>query len=148
MKPTDQFNDNDNQPSQRRGNLELFFVERIGNRSFLRFTRLGVILILCFTVLPLIAIFTIFLFQSNPSSLEQINANVPMTERPQINLNQNITKQVPPLPSPPKVRMQPLPPAPTPPALPPEYDRNMNEEVQKSPSPTPVKPSIRNSNEK
>jgi hypothetical protein len=148
MKPNDQFTSNDNQPSQRHGNLELFFVERIGNRSFLRFTRLGVILILCFTVLPLIAIFTIFLFRSASINSEPVNANVPMTERPQLILNQNLIKQVPPLPSPPKVRMQPLPPAPIPPALPPEYDRNVNEEVQKSPSPTPIKPPVRNSNEK
>jgi len=45
----------------RRGlNLELFYFEQVGSHSYLRITRLGLGLILIFTVLPVIALFFVF----------------------------------------------------------------------------------------
>jgi hypothetical protein len=55
-------------PHQRRLKLELFYFERVGSRSYLRFTRLGIILILLFTILPLIAILSLFLINRSTST--------------------------------------------------------------------------------
>src|ERR1041384_134464 len=55
-------------PHQRRLKLELFYFEQIGSRSYLRITRLGLILILLFTVLPVIVILSLFLInRSTPT---------------------------------------------------------------------------------
>ena len=48
-------------PHRRGLKLELFYYERVGSRSYLRITRLGIVLILIFTVLPVIALLSLFL---------------------------------------------------------------------------------------
>lgn len=146
MKPDEQYTHNNNQPPRPYRRLELVFFETIGNRSYIRFTRFAVILILCLIVIPVLAIFAIFLYSSASINSGQVNANVPMTVRPDAIPLPNIKPA--PLQPPPKIRMQPLPPAPIPPTLPPESDRNTNQQVQKSPSPPAIKPSLRNINEK
>lgn len=95
-------------------NLELFYFEQIGSRSYLRITRLGLVLILLFTVLPVIVIFSLFLFnQSTPTP------NVDVTIKPMPTANTSIypTIQQPTPPPAPKALRQPQAARPSPPAL-------------------------------
>lgn len=126
MRQNEQYTHNDSQPPQPRRRLELVFFEKIGNRSYIRFTRFAVILILCLVLIPILMIFAIYLYSSASINSGQVNANVPLTVRPDAIPLPSI-KQALPLPPQPKIRRQPLPPAPTPLALPPESDRNTNQ---------------------
>jgi hypothetical protein len=60
---------NDQKDSRLGGiNLELFYFEQVGSRSYLRITGLGLALILIFTVLPVVAILSLFLWnRSTPT---------------------------------------------------------------------------------
>jgi len=46
---------------KRRGRYSLFYFEQIGSRSYLWITRLGLILVLLFTAIPIIALLSLFL---------------------------------------------------------------------------------------
>ena len=52
---------------ERRGRYSLFYFEQIGSRSCLRITRLGLILVLLFTVIPTIALLSLFLINRSTS---------------------------------------------------------------------------------
>lgn len=139
MRPDEQYNHNDSHQAHSPKKLELFFFESVGNRSYLRFTKLAVVLILCLTLVSLIGIFTLFLYNRASSSSEQINVNVRTIPSPNATPFRNVIIQAPtPQSPPPKIRMQPLLPAPTLPAMPLESDRNMNEQLV--PSRTPRNP--------
>jgi hypothetical protein len=139
MRPDEQYNHYNSQQAHSSKKLELFFFETVGNRSYLRFTKLAVILILCLTLISLVGIFTLFLYNRASSSSEQINVNVRAIPSPTATPFRNVIIQAPPPQSPPpKMRMQPLLPAPTLPATPLESDRNMNE--QPVPGQTPLHP--------
>jgi hypothetical protein len=100
----EQFTHNDNQPYHLHKRFELFFFESVGNRNYLRFTQLAVILILCFTIIPLVTIFTLFLYSRASISSEQINVNVRSTAHPDATPLRNVIIQEP-TPQPlPKVR--------------------------------------------
>jgi hypothetical protein len=119
------YEDNNGQPRSS-GKFELFFFESAGSRTHLRFTRLGVVLILCFTVIPVLAIFTLFLYNRIPSSSEQINVNVRSSPSPDATPIRNVIIQAP-RPQPlPKVHRAPLLPPPNLPAGPVD---NMNEKL-------------------
>lgn len=148
MQSDEQHTYNNNQSRRPNKRFELFFFETVGNRSYLRFTRLAVVLILCFTVIPIAAILTLFLYNQASINSEQINVNVRSTASPGATPLQNVILQAP-TPQPvPKVHRQPLQLAQSPPALPPEYSKNMNGEAPHSPSPLSKKSPARNSNEK
>jgi len=104
-------------------NLELFYFERVGTRSYLRFTRLGLILILIFTVLPVIALLFLFLLnQSTPMP----DTDVRIKPAAPINASMYPTIHQPtPLPTP-KALRQPKAARPSPPVLPSPI-RNSNE---------------------
>lgn len=59
----------------RGGRFELFFYEQVGSRYYLRFTRLALVLIVCLTVIPMLAICTLFFTQSRVD-LENVNINI------------------------------------------------------------------------
>lgn len=103
--------------------LELFYFEQVGTRSYLRFTGLGVILILIFTVLPVIALLFLFL----------LNQSTPMPDtdvriKPAAPANASIypTIHQPPPPPAPKALRQPKVAQPSPLAFPSPV-RNSNE---------------------
>lgn len=60
--------------------FDLFFYEQVRTRYYLRFTRLVLILIVCLTVIPVVAIFALFLTQSH-TDLENVNINVRVAPR-------------------------------------------------------------------
>jgi hypothetical protein len=55
--------------------FELVFWEQIGTHYKLRFTRLALVLVVCLTVIPAVAILALFLTQ-NHADLENVNINV------------------------------------------------------------------------
>jgi hypothetical protein len=53
---------------ERRRRYSLLYVEQVGSRSYLRITRFGLILVLLFTVIPIIALLSLFLInRSTPT---------------------------------------------------------------------------------
>jgi hypothetical protein len=52
----------------------------VGTRYYLRFTRLALILVVCLTVIPIVAIFALFITQSH-ADLENVNINVRVAPR-------------------------------------------------------------------
>ncbi len=103
--------------------MELFYFEQVGSRSYLRITKFGLVLIFCFTVLPIIALlFLFFLNQSTPMP----HTDVTIKPAPPVNTSIYPTIQQPtPLPTP-KVLRQPKAVRPSPPAFPSPI-RNSNE---------------------
>jgi hypothetical protein len=121
----------------RGGRFELFFYERVGERYYLRFTRLALVLVVCLPVIPIVAIFALFVTQSH-ADLENVNINVRVPPREPGNYQQLI--QAPPpaaLPNPPKAGRGPRggDSARQTPAAP-----GLNANAQTTPTPTPMLP--------
>jgi hypothetical protein len=104
---SDEFNGQAGRNRNRVGRFELFFYEQVGTRYYLRFTRLALLLIVCLTVIPMVAIFALFLTHSH-ADLENVNINVRVAPREPGNYPQLI-QPVPPaaMPTPPKAGRSP-----------------------------------------
>lgn len=125
-----------------RRNYDLYFIDHIGARSYLRFTRLGVIVILLLTIVPLVVILLLFITRE---PIGKINVNITAPPATPFDPNKPVIKPVPPRsPTIFKPTRQPNIPAPTPPALAPP-DQSMDKLVpQTSPTQTPRLPSNSN----
>src|SRR5829696_6328327 len=90
-------------PHHRR-RFELFFYEQVGTRYYLRFTRLALLLIVCLTVIPMVAICALFFTESH-ADLENVNINIRSQSQAPGNDVRLIIQQPPPapMPTPPKV---------------------------------------------
>lgn len=135
MRPEDQFN-NHGAPAhrfeRRRG---LFFFESIGGRTYFRFTRLAVALIIAFIIIPVTALLILFL--SRPAMDE---TKVDVTIRPlpiPASSNVPLIKQPPPPRSPPALRQPPPPPSPSPPLLEPPPGAESGRQQQTATPPAP-----------
>jgi hypothetical protein len=119
---------------QQRRRFELFFYEQVGTRYYLRFTRLALILVVCLTVIPAVALLAIFLTESQ-ADLENVNINIRVPPQSPGNYG-NLIVQPPPLtmPTPPRAGRSPRgsEPARQTPAAP-----NVNANAPPTPSPTP-----------
>lgn len=62
------------------GRFDLFFYEQVGTRYYLRFTRLALVLVVCLTVVPAVAIFALFVTNSH-ADLENVNVNISVEPR-------------------------------------------------------------------
>jgi hypothetical protein len=82
MRPSEHHPDNDNHPPKKRKDYALFFFETIGNRTHLRFTRLGVTVILLITFVPVILVVIYTVISTSRISNMNINANVMSTPNP------------------------------------------------------------------
>lgn len=110
-------------PHRRELNWELFYYEQVGSRSYLRITRLGLALILILTVIPVIALLSIFLLnQSTPMP----NVDVTIKPMPAANTSAYPTIHQPAPPPTPKALRQSKAAQPAPPAFPTPI-RNGNE---------------------
>lgn len=135
MRP-DEFDEPAERSRHRGGRFELFFYERVGTRYYLRFTRLALVLIICLTVIPVVAIFALFLTQSH-ADLKNVNIDVRVPERAPGNYPQLIQPPPSALPTPPRAGKSPrgsnttrqTPTAPGP-----------NANAQPTPTPTPTPP--------
>ncbi len=113
MQPNDQATSED-RIVREQSRHSFYYYEQIGSRFYLRITRLGLILILLFTFLPVIAILSLFIRnQSTPMPNVDVNIKPMPTANTSI---YPIIKQQPPPPAP-KALRQPQAARPSPPAL-------------------------------
>jgi len=123
----------------RRRRFELFFYEhdQVTSRYYLRFTRLALVLVVCLTIIPALAIFALFVTQSH-ADLENVNVNVRTAPQAPGNYPQLI-KAPPPaaMPTPPKANRSPRggEPARQTPVTP-----GLNTNTSPTPGPTPSPP--------
>jgi len=130
-------------PSRRGGRFELFFYERVGTRYYLRFTRLALLLVVCLTVIPMVAICALFFTESH-ADLENVNINIrSQSQQAPGNDVRLIIQQPPPapMPTPPKAGRSQRGGEPTrqTPATP-GVNANALPTPSPTPSPTPPKP--------
>src|SRR5215210_875163 len=83
--------------------FELFFYEQVGTRYYLRFTRLALILVVCLTVIPCVAILALY-YQQSRAAPEDANVNIRVAPRAP-DINPQLIRPAPPAtpPPPPKV---------------------------------------------
>lgn len=101
MRPDEYHNPTGND-TRRGGRFELFFFEQIGSRSYLRFTRLALLLVVCLTVIPMVAICALFFTQSR---VDLKNVNIDIRAQPGAPANYGGPIVMPPpttMPAPPK----------------------------------------------
>jgi len=128
----------------RRRRFELFFYEydQVGTRYYLRFTRLALLLIVCLTVIPMVAILALF-YTASHADLENVNINIRSQSQAPGNDVRLIIQQPPPVPMPtqPKASRSPRggEPARQTPAAP-ALNVNTPPTPSPTPSPTPPKP--------
>lgn len=123
---------------QKRRYSLVFFETVDEGRTYLRFTRLAVILIVGLIVVSIVSILVLFLLNSKQLASEPVNVNVRMPSPTPYLSNKPILRPPPPAPQPPKVE-QPVYSMPTPPYTQPP-GKNFNgqatrETPQTSPSP-------------
>lgn len=135
MSPSEQNTPEAYQP-RRGGRFELFFYEQVGTRYYLRFTRLALVLVICLMVIPVVAIFALFLTQSH-ADLKNVNVDVRVPERAPGNYPQLIQPPPAAMPTPPKAGRSPRggKPARLTSAAP-----GPNTSAQTTPTPTPMPP--------
>lgn len=136
MRSNEQNIPEDRQP-HRGGKFELVFWEKLGTRYHLRFTRLALVLVVCLTVIPALAILGIFLTQSH-ADLENVNINIRTAPRAPGNYPQLIKAPPPPaMPTPPKAGRSPRGGEP---AKRTSVTPDLNTNTSSTPSPTPSPP--------
>jgi hypothetical protein len=122
-----------------RGRFDLFYFEQVGPRSYLRFTRLALFLILCLIIVPMAALLALFAWnrRDRPKDVD-VNITVP-TPKPH-DYSKPIIQPTTPAPAPPRVIQQHIPAA-TPPRMPsaPPVDDDRLSTPSPTPSPTPVR---------
>jgi hypothetical protein len=141
MRP-DEYKSLQEHDSRRGGRFELFFYEQVGTRYYLRFTRLALLLVVCLTVIPMLAILALFFTQSRVD-LENVNINIRSQPQSPGNDVRLIIQQPPPpapMPTPPKAGRsqrggEPTRQTPAAPGL------NNNAPPTPTPSPMPPRPS-------
>jgi hypothetical protein len=106
MQPPEHHPDNIKLPKQRK-DYSLFFFEQQGNRSYLRFTTLGVTAILLLIVVPLILILILYFVSSQNLEDIKVNTNVSVQSPTPFSVNRTIIQKPTPVPALPKVRQQP-----------------------------------------
>lgn len=118
--------------------FSLFYFERKGERTYLRFTRLGVALILLLTIVPLAVLFIFLLVNSRATPASDVNTNIRVLPASPPLVDKPVIKKAPPLRTPPKAGKQPAYSAPAPrPTHTPDDDRQLGPNQQPQP---PSKP--------
>lgn len=91
------------EPSARSRRYALWYLQQEGLRFYLRFTLLGVIVVVLLTIIPIIAIFSLFIIGNSSSDID--NVNISITPRaPSYDDTRTLIKPAPPPPTLPKVR--------------------------------------------
>ena len=113
--PSNDVNGSSRRDARRRG-FALFYIEQIGSRAYLRFTRLTLFLIVGLTVLSILLLFILFL-SNRRGRTEDVDINIAAPTTTPQDHNKPVLRQAPPGPTPPKVIRQPgasVPPSPSP----------------------------------
>jgi Na+-transporting methylmalonyl-CoA/oxaloacetate decarboxylase gamma subunit len=135
MRPHEPNDVSDHEPPTRRRGNPLFYFQQEGQRSYLRFTLLGVTVVVLIIVIPVIALLLMFFINSR-SPKPEVNTNVTVQPAAPYSPNTPVIQQAP--PSPAKAIKQPTASMPTPPT-PPTRVNNSNGQLvpRQSPQPTP-----------
>lgn len=91
---------------RRCGRFELFFFEQVGSRSYLRFTKLALSLILFLTIGSMALLLALFFWNRRGDS-ENINVNIVSPPHEPQDFSKPIIQPAPPPPSPPGILKQP-----------------------------------------
>jgi hypothetical protein len=97
----------DNKLPKQRKDYSLFFFEQQGNRSYLRFTPLGVTAILLLIAVPLILILILYFVNSQNLEDIKLNTNISVQSPTPYSVNRTIIPRPTPVPALPKVKQQP-----------------------------------------
>jgi hypothetical protein len=109
MRAPEHDNASDHQPPVRRRDYSLFFFQHEGTKTFLRFTPLGVTIILLLIVVPLILVLILYLVNSRQIENMNTNVHVPVqTSTPNSDNRPLMIIQRPTSLPPPKIRQQPM----------------------------------------
>lgn len=136
MRPHEPNNVSDRKPPIRRRNNSLFYFQQEGQRSYLRFTPLGAMLLVLVIIIPVIAILIMFYINSRTPE-PQVNTNITVPSATPFSANTPIIRQAPP-PSPVKAIKQPN--IPTPPTIAtPGNNPNDRSAPKQTPQPLPSK---------
>ena len=111
---------------QNRG-FSMFYWEQDGNRYYLRFTPLAVLLVIGLTIVSLAAILIMFSVRSQHSASKETNVNIITTAPSPYSPDKPLIQQAPPQ-TPPSVRKPPVVTMPSPPT-PPKTSNNANEQL-------------------
>jgi hypothetical protein len=115
MQPEERNVPGGNDPQRRRG-FEMFYFEQIGSRTYLRFTRLTLFLIVGLIVLSILLLFVLFL-SNRRGRPEEVDINVVAPTATPQDYNKPVLQPAPSGPTPPKVIKPPragVPPSPSP----------------------------------
>jgi len=134
MRPHEPNNESDRKPPIRRRNNSLFYFQQEGQRSYLRFTPLGVTVLVLIIVIPILALLIMFFINSRTPE-PRVNTNITVPPTTPFSANTPIIRQAPP-PSPPKAIKQPSVPAP-PAVASPSNNLNAKSAPKRTPQPTP-----------
>ena len=137
----------DNRPAghdpRRSRRFELFYFERVGSRSYLRFTNLALFLILFLTLGAIAMMLALFLWNRSQRT-EETDVNIRPAAQEPANYNSPLIQPAPMPPPLPKVIQGPMPSAPNPLATPtPAGNSNRMPTRSPSPSPTPSPSPVR-----
>src|SRR5205085_9214200 len=102
MQPNEKNTSEDDRPPKRGINLELFFFEQVGSRSYLRFTKLALYLILFMTLVAIAMLLALFVLNRNQKP-EEINLNITVPTPVPTNPNKTLLQPAPSLLAPRKV---------------------------------------------
>jgi hypothetical protein len=79
MRPDERLTSQDSEPQRPNVSFDLFYYEQVGPRYYLRFTWLAVILIVGLTVISLVMIFGLFLFNRSGQKATEVNTHITPT---------------------------------------------------------------------
>jgi len=134
MRPHEPNDVRDHEAPTHRSGHSLFYFQQDGQRSYLRFTLLGTILLVLLILIPVIALLILFFINSrNPLPETNVNITVPETMPSSVNIP---VIRVPPAPSPTKRIKQPTFSMPTP--ITPTPTNNANEQIAPEQTPQPL----------
>ena len=102
MQPNEKNTSEDDKPPKRGINLELFFFEQVGSRSYLRFTNLALFLILFLTLGAIGMLLALYVWNRNQKH-EEINLNISVPTPMSTDPNRTLILPAPPPATPPKV---------------------------------------------
>jgi len=104
MRPDEEHNNVEHGPGHRAGRFGLFYLEKIGSRHYLRFTRLALLLIVCLVLIPILLLFTLYLSRKRGGPKD---VNVDIVVPPPAPYNYNKIQPAAPPPTLPKVSRPP-----------------------------------------
>lgn len=135
MKPSETHAVNQHQSSARGGYRSLFYFQQEGQRSYLRFTRLGALVVILMIVIPVSVLLILFYINSR-SAPPQVNTNLTAQPTHPFSVNTRLIQEVPARAPIKAVKPSAMPPKPT--VVMPDDNLNNPSTPKHTPQPTPL----------